>query len=151
MKYEIVQLEEKKVVGVSARTNNQDPNMIAMIGGLWGQLFSGMYDQIQNKINGKTIGLYSDYENQVYGDYDITVGCEVSSLDDQSEGAIVKQIPSAKYAKFVIRGHMQQAVGQFWTELWDMDLKRTYTGDFEEYQEGGTPEDTEIHFYIAIE
>lgn len=151
MKYEVIQLEEKTIVGVSARTNNQNPDMPVIIGGLWEQFFSGMYDQIQNKKNDKTIGLYSDYENQMYADYNITVGCEVSTQEDPIKGAIVKRIPAGKYAKFVIRGHAQTAIGQFWEELWKMDLKRTYAGDFEEYQPGGTLEDSEIHVYLAIE
>ena len=35
MKYEIVRLEEKIAVGVSARTNNMSPDMGAVFGGLW--------------------------------------------------------------------------------------------------------------------
>lgn len=39
MKYEIVNLEEKIVVGVSAITGNDDPNMVKTIGGLWEKLY----------------------------------------------------------------------------------------------------------------
>ena len=152
MEYEIVELEERIAVGVSARTNNQAPNMPIIIGGLWEQFFQkGIYNQIEHKINGKTMGLYSNYENQMYGDYDITVCCEVSSQNNQPEGTVMKMIPAGKYAKFIVRGSMEKAVAEFWTELWNMGLKRTYTGDFEEYQEGGSPEDCEIHILIAIE
>jgi predicted transcriptional regulator YdeE len=35
MDYELVNLEEKTVVGVTARTKNSDTNMSAIIGGLW--------------------------------------------------------------------------------------------------------------------
>ena len=35
MNYEIVELEQKTVVGVSAITSSSDPNMSAVIGGLW--------------------------------------------------------------------------------------------------------------------
>ena len=35
MDYEMVTLEEKIAVGVSARTNNTAPDMGAVIGGLW--------------------------------------------------------------------------------------------------------------------
>ena len=66
MKYEIVELEEKMVVGVSIRTSNQNGKAIQDIGLTWQKLFQkGNYDQIPNKVNGKTIGLYTDYE----GDY----------------------------------------------------------------------------------
>ena len=47
MNYEIVQLEEKKAVGIKARTNNTSPDMGAVIGGLWGNFYSqGYYEAI---------------------------------------------------------------------------------------------------------
>lgn len=151
MEYEVVTLEERITVGVSARTNNQDSNMPIIIGELWEQFFQkGIYGQIGNKVNGKTVGLYSNYENELYGDYDIVVCCEVLSQDSQPEGTIMKRIPAGKYAKFIVRGPMKTAVAEFWGKLWNMDLKRTYTGDFEEYQESGSPENSEIHVFIAI-
>ncbi|MDD6771388.1 GyrI-like domain-containing protein, partial [Inconstantimicrobium porci] len=54
-----------------------------------------------------------------------------------------------KYAKFVVRGHMQKAVQQFWQELWKMKLDRKYTADFEEYQDDCI-DNAEIHIYIAL-
>ena len=41
MKYEIVTLQEKKIVGVQARTGNEDPNMQMVIGGLWQKYYQG--------------------------------------------------------------------------------------------------------------
>ena len=35
MNYEIVELKEKTIVGFTARTSNEDPQMGAIIGGLW--------------------------------------------------------------------------------------------------------------------
>lgn len=39
MKYEIVNLEEKFVVGISARTNNNSADMSNIITGLWTSFF----------------------------------------------------------------------------------------------------------------
>jgi predicted transcriptional regulator YdeE len=50
MDYEIVQLKEKIVAGISARTNNNDPAMPQII------------------------GLYHNYNSNEKGDYDIMVG-----------------------------------------------------------------------------
>ena len=41
MNYEIVNLEEKIVVGLSAKLLNNDPEMPQIIGGLWGNLYQG--------------------------------------------------------------------------------------------------------------
>ena len=39
MEYEIVNLEEKKAVGISAVTNNKSPEMPKIIGGLWDEFY----------------------------------------------------------------------------------------------------------------
>ena len=57
MNYEIVNLQEKVVEGIAARTNNHAPDMGAVIGGLWHQFYAdGIYERIQNKTDGKAIG-----------------------------------------------------------------------------------------------
>ena len=52
MNYEIVNLEEKIIVGVSAITSNEDPKMEKVIGGLWEKLYQdGINKIIKNKVN----------------------------------------------------------------------------------------------------
>lgn len=152
MNYEIVTLKEKKIVGLNARTSNADPAMNTVIGGLWQKLFGeGLFTSLPNKVNEYAIGLYSDYENGAIGEYDITIGCEVSSTDNSPEGTVVKVIPQGRYAKFVIFGDMVEAVCRAWSEIWAMDeLNRAFTGDFEEYVDSKEEGDSEIHIYIAL-
>lgn len=151
MNYEIVKLEEKKLAGFCARTSNAAPDMKETIGGLWKQLFeTGTFFTLENKVNAYSIGLYSDYENREMGDYDITVGCEVSDFSKVPEGMTTKTIPAGNYAKFVIFGDMQEAVGQAWAEIWQLPLERTFTGDFEEYVSSNETGPAEIHIYIAV-
>ena len=146
MNYEIVELKEKVIVGVSARTGNMDKDMGAVIGGLWSKLYQEeIYESIAGKVNTYAIGLYSDYEADRYS---VTVGCEVVS--NQNAELVEKRIPAGKYAKFFIHGDMVKAVAESWAEIWKLDLKRTFTGDFEEYLNcNGTEGD--IAIYIAIE
>lgn len=48
MEYEIVTLQERIAVGVSARTNNASPDMGAVIGGLWNRFYEeGIYAGMQ--------------------------------------------------------------------------------------------------------
>ena len=145
MNYEIVELEEKLVVGVSAQTSNDDPNMGAIIGGLWDELYqSGVNTNIKNKVNEYAIGLYSDYsENK----YEVTAGNEVSKVDNSEY--VVKVIPAGKYAKFSITGHMQRAVAEAWGEIWNMDLDRSYIADFEEYLNSDF-ENANIDIYVSL-
>jgi predicted transcriptional regulator YdeE len=151
MNYEVIELAEKKVVGLTARTSNQDENMGQIIGGLWQKFYEqGVYQSIINKVNDCSIGLYSNYNDGASDAYDVTVGCEVSTLEPLPDGVVVKTIESGKYAKFIVQGHAQQAVADFWTKLWGMDLNRRFGSDFEEYQPGGDMENSEIHLYISI-
>lgn len=145
MNYEIVNLEEKIIVGVSAITSNDDPKMGQVIGSLWGKLYEGGINEIiKNKVNEYAIGLYSDYEDNKYC---VTVGNEVSSVEN--EELIVKKIPAGKYAKFSIEGHMQKAVAEAWNKIWQMDLDRSYKADFEEYLNADY-DNAKINIYISV-
>ncbi len=150
MKYEVVQLSEKKVIGIRIRTGNSDADMSSQIGMAWQRFFEeGIYTSIPNKVNDKTMGLYTNYENGVNGKYDVMVCCEAEGKQ-LSKALETEIIPEGKYAKFVIHGHVQKAVHAFWTELWTMDLDRKYSSDFEEYQGGNDVEHAEIHVYISL-
>lgn len=148
MKYEIVELEEKIIEGIMIRTTNQDRKSMQDIGKTWQRLFTeGVYEKIQNKVNNKTIGLYTEYEGDYTKPYTFVAGAEVSEKNNN-----YKIIEKGKYAKFVITGDVQNSVGQAWQEIWNMNLKRKYTCDFEEYQNNQDDmQNQEIHIYIALE
>ena len=150
MNYEIVTLEEKTVAGLIARTNNAAPDMGQVIGGLWQQFYAnGVHAQIPNKKNEKALGIYTDYEENENADYTVMVATEIAVTNTLPVGVVKRVIPAGNYAKFVVKGHMQKAVAQFWQKLWQMDLPRAYSYDFEEYQNGDM-EHAEIHIYISL-
>lgn len=153
MKYEIVELEEKIVEGIEVKTTNENGKSIQDIANMWQTFFmKGIYDNIENKVNVKTIGLYTDYEKDYTKPYNFVVCTEVSENSKNVGNRVVKVIPKGKYAKFVIHGDVQNAVGQAWQEIWKMDLNRKYTCDFEEYQNNSKDmQNQEIHIYIAVE
>lgn len=153
MKYEIVELEEKVVGGIRIKTTNQNGKSIKDIGLTWQKLFTkGIYEKIPNKVNNKTIGLYTEYEGDYTKPYVFIAGTEVGQKIENNEEIVNKVIPKGKYAKFVIKGDVQNAVGQAWQEIWNMNLKRKYTCDFEEYQNNSEDmQNQEIHIYITLE
>ena len=124
MEYEIVNLKQKTLVGLSARTSNDSLDMGNVIGGLWGNFYTGgIHEQIKNRVNEFAIGLYSDYTEDKKG-YCITVGNEVSNVDENNKDLA-------------------------WQQIWDMDLDRSFTGDFEEYKNSEV-ENAEIDIYVAL-
>lgn len=149
MNYEVVTLDEKTVTGISARTNNTAPDMGMVIGGLWEKFFQGgVYASIPNKTNDKALGIYTEYAGNEKDDYTVFVGCETTAVENTSSNAVCR-IPAGKYAKFIAKGDMREAVATCWQEIWQMNLKRSFVCDFEEYQ-NDSMENAEIHIYIGL-
>ena len=152
MKYEIVELEERIIEGIKIKTTNKAGKSVEDIGRTWQKLFEeGIYDKIKNKVNNKTIGLYTEYEGDYTKPYIFIAGAEVSQKAQFDQQIVNKVIPKGKYAKFIIIGNVQSSVGQAWQEIWNMNLKRKYNCDFEEYQNNSEDmQKQEIHIYIGI-
>lgn len=144
MDYEIVNLKERTVAGLSAETNLNSPEASGVIGKLWERFYGGTYTSLKGKVNERCMGLYTDYKQD--GGYKVMVCCEVNTKEQDADTMV---IPAGKYAKFVIHGHIVTAVQEFWQKLWEMKLDRSFVCDFEEYQ-GGDMNDMEIHMYISI-
>ncbi len=145
MNYEIVNLEEKIIVGISTETSNEDPKMGEKINKLWVELYQGGVNAtIKNKVNDYAVGLYSDYTEK---GYIATAGNQVAKSENNE--LTTKVIPAGRYAKFSVHGHIEKAVAQAWGEIWNMDLARSFTGDFEEYIKYDI-ENADIDIYIAL-
>lgn len=147
MEYDIVTLEQKTIAGVCARTGNQEPDMEKVIGGLWENFYSQLAPTLPGKLNEKTFGLYTEYQGE---HYTVMVGCEIEPSSPMPEGVCTKIIPAGCYARFIVRGNVQKDVAAFWEKLWNMDLERKFTCDFEEYQPGTDMNHAVIHIYIAL-
>lgn len=133
MKYEVVTLEQKIVVGKSIRTTNENGQAMKDIGAMW-QAFIGenVYETIGNRVDEKGIGLYTEYEGTATEAYTFVCGCEVKTLKG-NESLDTKIINAGKYAKFTIIGDVSRSVGEAWSSIWAMDLDRKYDSDFELY------------------
>ena len=142
-------IKKLMISGISITTNNKNEmnEETAKIAGLWddyseNNVYSGTHDKANNS---SMYGVYSNYTSDVNGDYDVTVGVEVT----KNKKAIV--IEDEKYLVFKKEGELPQVVIDTWKEIWDYfenndEYKRKYSIDFEHY----TKED-EIEIYISIE
>ncbi len=108
----------------------------------WDNMQEERFDIIKSAILNKQLVQFTYYNSKG----------EVSKEVENNEQIVSTIIPKGKYAKFVIIGDVQNSVGQAWQEIWNMELKRKYTCDFEEYQNNSQDmQKQEIHIYIAIE
>lgn len=144
---EKVTLETQTLYGLSVRTNNQTemtPN--GKIGPLW----QDFYSQLGQKGIMPSIGygVYSNYESDHLGDFDLTVAQEeAASLAGEQDITI----PAGTYLRFEKSGECPQACIDLWKEIWayfeqDNAPRRSYTADYEEYLSMN-----KVAIYIGIE
>jgi len=154
----VMHKESFQIVGISARTSNANEiTSQAKIPQLWTDFYQqDVVGQISNPVNQVTYGLYSDYETDVNGEYSITLGMEVLAADEVPEGMVVKTVPAANYLVFTSdKGPFVEVVVKAWQDVWawfaNSGVERTYTGDFELYDERcANPQEAQVDLYIAI-
>lgn len=94
------------VQGLQVRTTNaaeQTPD--AKIGALWGRYFSSPGAGVSG-----VYGVYSGYESDWTGAFDVTAGCEAAAGAAPKADQTTLQIQSGQYLMFHAKGAMPQAV-----------------------------------------
>jgi len=142
------------VVGLATRTTNADeadPSN-ARIGELWGRFTTQNWAERLEQAGafGPTSAVYSAYESDVSGSYQILVGREVPGSYPVAPPLQVVDIPPGQYLVFSCSGPLPGAVIEGWRAIWAYferpdAPRRVYTTDFEAYLE---PEHVEI--WIAV-
>ena len=142
-----VNLEEKRVYGMRIRTTNEkemNPET-AQIGALWGKYFEKIFPTLTPEI--KSYGVYSNYESDASGAFDVTV-----SIDEKREDLEMLTLEAGAYLCFETKGELPQAVIDTWGEIWhyfaneNCTDKRAFKTDFELYLS-----ESEAAIYIGIE
>lgn len=151
--YTIVKKPEILLVGIECRTSNNSGAAENDISALWERFYSeNIIDQIPEKVSDEVIALYCDYEGDHTHPYSVVIGCPVGKVDEIPEGIVVKRIPGGTYAAYRAIGEHPQPLIKTWGEIWQSDLPRTYTGDYEVYGEKFTSNNPqEVEVLIAIE
>ncbi|MEO8249484.1 MAG: GyrI-like domain-containing protein [Burkholderiales bacterium] len=125
------------VAGLTVRTTNReeiDPNT-QRIGALWGRFFS---ESLPDKTPGRTSdarihGVYSNYELDAHGPFDLTCGVAVEPRAD------AVPIEAGDYLVFRGAGPMPQTVIAAWQRIWQYfgehpQVVRRFVSDFETYE-----------------
>lgn len=150
--YTIIQKPPVTVVGIECRTSNAPDAGPQDIPRLWGEFHSHeIANQIPNKASNDVIALYCDYEGDYTQPYTLVIGCPVKNVDSIPEGMVAKTVPGGAYALFRSVGEYPATLIETWGEIWQTELKRTYSGDFEFYGEKFLSTPKEVEVLIAIE
>ncbi len=151
--YTLIQKPPINVIGIECRTSNAPEDGPQDIPSLWGRFYSeDIINKIPNKASNEVIALYCDYEDDYTKPYSLVIGCSVTSLDNIPEGMVAKIIHAGSYALFRAIGEYPASLIETWGNIWQTELKRTYTGDYEFYGEkfsSGSLQEVEV--FIAVE
>jgi len=140
------------VMGIECRTSNDPEVGPQQIGAHWQKFMQdGVYSLIVNKSSDEIIALYCDYDGDHTQPYSLVIGCKVSSTDEIPEGMVVKLVPQANYAHFPTIGEYPKVLAETWGKVWQSDIKRTYTGDFEVYGEKFYQDPKQVDIFVAVE
>ena len=148
-----VKIEPFKVIGIAVRTTNENGQSAQDIGQLWQKFMSeGIAAQIPNKLDSNVFSIYTNYEGDHTKPYDTILGCKVGSLDNIPVGMVGQAFDGGTYGKFVSKGDLTKGVVfGTWTEIWQKNLDRVFTADFELYGERAqNPTDAEVDVLIAL-
>lgn len=149
-----MKVEPFKVIGIAVRTTNENNQAAKDIPVLWEKFMSeDILNAIPNKIDTAVYSIYTDYEKDHTKPYTTVLGCKVENLDHIPEGMVGKSFEGGNYIRFTPKGNLAEGlVINEWNKIWNMDLGRIFTADFEIYGEKAqNPSDAEIDILIAVE
>ncbi len=113
-----VEVAAFQVCGPQVRTRNQDEQQprTARIGGLWGSFFAeGLAERISTRQPDSLVyGVYSGYESDASGYFDVTAAVAVSA---PAPGYETLQVQAGPYLVFEGRGAMPQTVIDTWGRI----------------------------------
>ncbi len=142
------------VIGISVKTTNENEQSSKDIPALWQKFMEqGIHEKIPNKLDNSIYCIYTNYEKDHTKPYTTILGCKVATLKDIPQEMLGITFEEAEYFKQTVNGNLMQGiVYNAWTKIWNSDLNRAFTADFELYGEKAqNPEDAEVEIFVAIE
>lgn len=142
-----------KVIGIAIRTTNENGQAAIDIPQLWNRFLSeGLIARIPDQLSNDIYNIYTDYELDHTKPYTVLLGCKVNSLDIIPEGFTGKSFEGGNYTTFTAKGRMDDGiVYQEWLKIWNSDIPRVFTADFEVYgPKAQDPENAEVEIFIAV-
>lgn len=144
----VAYVKDLMISGHSTTTNNQNEtnDETAKIPQLWEEYDSlNIYSKTFNKAKSSNLyATYTNYQSDENGDYDVTIGVEVT----KPKNAIV--IKDERYLVFSKKGELPDIVVETWNEITEYfshkpEYERKFSIDFEKYAK-----EDEIEIYISI-
>jgi predicted transcriptional regulator YdeE len=139
MEIKQVYVDPLSISGLQVRTFNSAEQSAdtAKIGPMWGRFYSErLFERIAPKQPEAAVyGVYSGYESDASGAFDVTAGIAVTT---PVQGYETISIEAGQYLVFEGKGPMPGAVIEAWQRIWgyfqaNPQIQRRYATDFERY------------------
>ena len=146
-------IESFKVIGISVRTTNENGQAMKDIPFLWNKFFEeNIKDKIPNRVNDDLYCVYTHYEKDHTKPYTTILGYKVKADEVLPEDLVEKTINKSGYKVFNAKGKQSEGfVYHEWLKIWNADINRSYTSDFEIYgAKAQDPENAEVDIHIAL-
>ena len=151
MEYKIQTYSATTLVGISTHTSYK--NSMQDIPKLWEEFNKvDLSSSILDKKSNEVYAVYYDYESDFKGSYHFFIGHEVDKTSIVVAPFKKLEIPEQKYAVFPVKGDFPKCLIDAWESIWEADIDRSYTFDFEKYGENSNFDDSnpELDVYISI-
>ena len=146
-------VEQFDIVGIRTRTIN-DGSAAKDIPALWNRFMSeNILENIPNKVDNTIYCLYTEYDGDHTQPYDVVLGCKVKNTDEIPDGFTYLNVPATNNAQFLAKGVIEhgQAVVDTWMKIWQSDLDRSFSVDYEVYDERSQDlQNAEVDIFIGL-
>jgi len=147
MQSTLIQLPAFNIAGMAIRTENAGGKAKNDIGALWQQFMQqAVLQTITNRYSDDIYCMYTEYESDANAPYTVILGCRVNSLDGLPAGIIGKAISAASYMLFKPVGSLPDSIISTWVHIWQSNINRAYTADFDVYKPDGS-----VEVYLSIQ
>lgn len=153
MNYQLTQKDKMFVIGLPIETSNEDGRFQREVPPLWERFFrENLAEKIPNRLNPNLLAVYTNYHSDYTKPFTYLIGCQVADLGIIPEGMMGVEIEPSAYAVFTAKGEFPQSMMHTWQAIWNSDVKRSYTTDFEVYSADFNPQaNPEVNIYISID
>jgi predicted transcriptional regulator YdeE len=117
---------------------------------LWQKFENENYiETIPGILTDEIVAVYHEYEGDYTKPFSYFIGCKVPIDTEVPIGLQSLIIPNGTYQKIVAKGEMPNCVINAWKEIWASNSPRSYTTDFEIYNDKSKDwSNAEVEIYL---
>lgn len=147
LEYDVVKKSKQYIVGLAVRTDNE--KAMRDIPEICDTFQHGWQEKIKNCVSDDIVCAYLEYDEDHTKPYTYIIGCIVTSCDSVPTGMVCKELAGGLYARIEVFGQYPESLMAAWEDIWDLDIDRAYTADFEVYDQHFT-EENDYYFTIYL-